>query len=267
MPKGILERLVFRLVGWLALVVGGGCGAAIEGTPRQTPYIIQGNGLSLNGLVTNGLRTNGLRMNGLRMNGLRMNGLRMNGFSINDLSATDSAAVMGYIVGCALDPTQTLTLVDTSAGQTYSWTGALGLAPAWVDAPLDLGGQARVSACLLALTNPRAHVMVSLRGPYPSLATTSTERNRYSQSEAAFFGNLFAQPAVLLGCYDPIDPILPSQRPCGVVGSPNVCGIDITSDCPSTCSTRENPDGFYGACNGFNDVITTYIVPPIIWGA
>jgi hypothetical protein len=223
--------------------------------------------LSLNGLVSNGLRMNGLRMNGLRMNGLRMNGLRMNGFSINDLSAPDSAAVMAYIVGCALNPTQTLTLVDTSAGKTYSWTGALGLAPAWVNAPLDLGGQTRVSACLLALANPQAHVMVSLRGPYPSLATTPIERNTYSQGDAAFFGNLFAQPAVLLGCLnDRSAPTLRGARLCSAPGSPNVCGIDMTSSCISICATWDSLDGFYGACNGFTDVITAYIIPPIIWG-
>jgi hypothetical protein len=208
---------------------------------------------------------NGLRMNGLRMNGLRMNGLNVQDFSINDLSPAESDAVMSYIVGCALDATQVVTLFDASTGTTYTWHGALGLAPNWATGALNPPDQQRVSACLLALTNPLAHVLVSLRGPYPGLATDADEIKDYSVAEGAFYGNLFAQPAILHACFThgvtPID-----NRSCTVQGSPNQCGIDVVGTCSTLCLQEDlGAGGTFGACEGWNEVITTFVTNTTIF--
>jgi hypothetical protein len=263
-------RLIATLFAVVVVMIVDGCSAGELESARTatTPYALGTNGLSLNGLVANGLRMNGLRMNGLRMNGLRMNGLKVQKFSINDLSTAESDAVMSYVVGCALDATQEVTLFDASTGMTYTWHGDLGLAPKWATGALNPTDQQRVSACLLALTNPSAHVLVSLRGPYPGLATTLDETRDFSVVEGAFYGDLFAEPAILRGCYTrPDTPI--DRRSCTLIGSPNACGIDVVGSCGTVCLLEDLGAGTFGDCEGWNEVITTFVtdtgtfLPPV----
>jgi hypothetical protein len=206
-------------------------------------------------LDENGLSINGLVANGLRMNGLRMNGLRMNGFSINDLSTPDSVDVMKYLVGCALRPDQTLTIYDdTATDGSYTWWGALGLAPEMETDPLDDPASQRwVSACMLAHVNSvGAHITISLRGSAPSLATTKSEREGWPFPDGAYWGNLFTAPAALLACAPTkvnqvnggLDNTLPDGRNCDL----GACGLDEQGSCDQVCGAQSEPDGAWSAC-------------------
>lgn len=87
------------------------------------------------------------------------------------LQLHDPAArlVMGYLVGCALAPSQSLTWKDPFDGSVHSWRGSAGLCPAWATGPAPLGCEQWVSACVLARNNPiGARVELSLRGEDPA---------------------------------------------------------------------------------------------------
>jgi hypothetical protein len=158
------------------------------------------NGLSMNGLSMNGLSMNGLSMNGLSMNGLSMNGLSMNGLNAaSALPATSGLMttpggrdVVKYMVKCALPAGQSLTKRD-AAGTSYTFPGAIGIAPEALNGPCDLDCQERLSACMLAhVNNSNAHVGIWLVGPDPAIGWASSPD--YPFQEGAFFGNLVANP-------------------------------------------------------------------------
>ncbi|WP_342377053.1 hypothetical protein NVS55_37395 [Myxococcus stipitatus] len=181
-----------------------GCGPGGGGTPEpvdpvdtQRDGLVSTNGLSTNGLSTNGLSTNGLSTNGLSTNGLSTNGLSTNGLFVSWFNSNPAQAdmLMKYVVRCAMNANQTLTY--THAGTTYTWAGSLGLAPNWsANQPATVTEQQIVSACLAAHANKfGVHVNISVLGKGATnveIPTTPEETQTYSQPEACFFGNLFA---------------------------------------------------------------------------
>lgn len=224
----------------LSLVAFSGCAAGVvvsEDDPELNS-IRQGavetvnglrtiNGLrAYNGLVSiNGLTTrNGLRLvNGLRtINGLTTrNGLRSyNGLSIDCtgktagvscvgepdgllsaatgmMSSDDGIATATYVVRCALAEGDAIRVKDYTGG-LVTLAGEVGLAPAWKDAGCDLTCQERVSACLMAFTNGDGnHVELEMTAPFTIGADHSSE---FPYHEAAFFGNLFLEPAQAYYC-------------------------------------------------------------------
>jgi hypothetical protein len=74
---------------------------------------------------------------------------------------------------------------------SFSWTGALGLAPGWATAPLDLNGQELVSACLRAHANSIGrHVATSLWARDPIRPRNGPqELALYGVGDAMFTGN------------------------------------------------------------------------------
>ena len=152
------------------------------------------NGLSMNGLAMNGLSMNGLSMNGLSMNGMSMNGLSMNGLNaVNGLSPTSGMMttdggrkIVKYIVRCALPLGRTL------YKGSYSFPGALGIAPQWENGLCDVDCQEKVSACMLAHVN---NAGVSIKLWMTGDGTIGWGRDPlYPYEEGAFFGNLFPNP-------------------------------------------------------------------------
>jgi hypothetical protein len=198
------ERLTLGMglaVGLSLGVVGLGCNEMSDGAP--TPMgtsITSENGLSMNGLSMNGLSMNGLSMNGLSMNGLSMNGLSMNGLatasglsSTSGLMTTDGGReVVKYMVKCALPAGQSLTKQD-ALGNSYTFTGAIGIAPEALNGPCDLDCQERMSACILAhVNNSGMHVGIWIVGPDAAVGWGSNPD--YPFQEGAFFGNLISVP-------------------------------------------------------------------------
>jgi hypothetical protein len=162
---------------------------------------------------SNGFRVNGFRVNGFRVNGFRVNGFRVNGFRVNGLAtnldfadwfnnADDGdtgfhAEVMKYMMACALRADQRTQFTDKD-GVTHVWTGALGLAPSWLDPGTSTEDEkSLVTACLMAHVNSAypdpKHVMISLRGDAPGLATTAIERSALGTFDGVYFGDLFTE--------------------------------------------------------------------------
>ena len=217
MPQSSLARSLSRrsslssvILAWALpalLGVAAGCGPAEVGggDPHESVDTHAGGLVSTNGLSTNGLSTNGLSTNGLSTNGLSTNGLSTNGLSTNGFKTwfagnpAQSDMVMRYVVRCAMAEGQSLQF--TSGGTTYTWHGALGLAPGWsgaangVATSPTLEEQQAVSACLAAHANKYGvHVNISVLGKSAAgvaIPTTEEELATYSQKEACFFGNVF----------------------------------------------------------------------------
>ncbi|QSQ20335.1 hypothetical protein JY651_34475 [Pyxidicoccus parkwayensis] len=237
--------LIWGLVSVALGLGGGGCGPSDlpDASPEEVLGVVRAEEQTDNGLSTNGLSTNGLSTNGLSTNGLSTNGLSTNGFKnwFNQDPAT-ADAVMEYIVRCALPAGQTRTFTSTVTGVTYTWPGALGLAPGWTNgSAASTLEQEVVSACLAAHANKYGvHIPISVLGRTAQGAAipyTSSELTTFSEKEACFFGNLFDGSGIYAandGGY--LTAKESTARACGLTSSPT------TSECPpivhvGACST------------------------------
>jgi hypothetical protein len=226
------------------------------------------NGLpTVNGLATaNGLAT----VNGLCIaNGLAtVNGLA----TANGLMTTAAGRrEVEYIVRCALPPTASITKKD-QYGNSYTFTGLLGLAPGWQSGACDTNCQESVSACLLAHVNTAGiHVPLWIVSGHPSIGWGQDPE--FPNHEGSFFGNVF-----LLGAHgsDPAKapmyyctgPKYNVNAPSGRIGSkqtnpPYVNPWGATASCGgsvSRCAAADYPNGSHGfkACYGWNNVVTVW---------
>jgi hypothetical protein len=199
-----VSRAVFLVSALMA------CGPVAEPEEPQELAIRRSALTDDNGLSPNGLAFNGLAFNGLAFNGLAFNGLAFNGLSTAEFSAwfqTDPAAgnmVMKYLVQCALPEGQVRTFTHPTTGDTYTWTGLLGLAPDWANgASATLEEQQIISACLAAHTNKfGVRVPISVLGRNAKgevIPYTKEELEDFSEREACFFGNLFNGEGIYVG--------------------------------------------------------------------
>ena len=207
---------------------------------------------------------------------------------VTDLMATqDGREVLSFIVSCAL-PEGTTLVAKTPDNTDFEFSGDLGLAPTWLDHPLNQEGRGWVSACLYARsTNAFVANPLSLRGPHPALAVTPEEAATFTLEEGAFYGYYFspaAQPMMALACRgkdqaagevgglitrdcaepDPLDP------------TKTQCGFTYAGDCgnfaPTYACELFSLLGFYDTCHDqpiseddesrkFRQVITVYVLP------
>ncbi len=243
---------------WGALTLG--CGAIeepleISQPTQQDRELSSENGLSANGLSANGLSANGLSANGLSANGLNSEGFR-SWFQVN---RPLSEAVMRYVIRCAVPAGQSRTFTDGATGETFTWSGGLGVAPDWASGrPASVTEQQLVSACLAAHVNKYGmSIPLSVLGrtardqliPY-----TAEELAAYPQREACFFGNLFAGQGIYLGNdRGNLSARESSARACTI--SSNADGTR-TTDCPplmyvGSCTTYCTLDAsktYYTSC-------------------
>lgn len=176
---------------------------------------------SQNAEIHNKLASNKLASNKLASNKLASNKLASN--SLGELVAlpdtseildtAEGREVYSYLATCALPEGEVIhadiagagdtappATIHTCSGGHCTFPGLLGLAPAWLDNPLDDEGKAWVSACIFARINVHDTAeAISLRGANPGLAVTASEASIYNLQEGAFFGNLFTKGD------DPID--------------------------------------------------------------
>jgi hypothetical protein len=217
-----------------------------------------------------------LSMNALSMNALSMNALSMNALSMNalqDPSATGDLfrQLLQYTVGCALTPSQSLSISWTDASgnpESATYVGQLGLAPDWASAPrMHRSEQEWVSACLAARTNYfGVTVHISVRGSDPALIdnTTDAELAAYPYVEGAFWGNLFASTPYLNACNVPANAAHSNadMRDCATGypdpdGQRDPCGmIALTGSCDAQCEWFDSTNQLYAGCGGSWDVIT-----------
>jgi hypothetical protein len=261
-----------------------GCGPLASPEERAAAQGLKtDNGLSPNGLSQNGLSQNGLSQNGLSQNGLSQNGLSQNGLSSSfstwfNKNTTTSDVVMQYIVRCAVASGQTRTWTNQATGVTYTWPGALGLAPSWASgSAATTTEQQLISACLAAHVNKfGVHVSISVQGRSSTgvaIPLSPNELTDYSVKEACFFGNLFANEGVFAGVdHKPWTTQFTSPRACAfdyknTPGQTDCAPLLEAGDCATLC-TLDTSKNFYTSCtyNGKSyKAITTRLLPADIY--
>jgi hypothetical protein len=175
----------------------------------------------------------------------------------------DHRLYAGYLIGCALTPTQTITAF--SQWGTYSYAGVVGLAPAWTTRALTASEAADVSACVIARANlVGMNVTISIRGDLSALATTLDEARSYNVEEAAFYGDVFTTTAGAKHACNGVDQVrdgdtygdLPNRQ-CGQPDPNNpgytLCGFVFDGDCADICTVNGD---HYEQCAGFSNVET-----------
>lgn len=121
------------------------------------------------------------------------------------LETEAGASALTYVVRCALPQG---TVVEAPDGQTFE--GHVGLAHAWLDAPLDAladdGRASRwVSACMLAHANlGGVSVPIGVGGDHPALRGEGDAGDgAFALEEGAFWGELFDGEAEAHSCRSP----------------------------------------------------------------
>jgi hypothetical protein len=229
MTQKIMASLAFGAVSVLVMGCGGMAGEEDVGKAEEA--LLGSNGFAANGFAANGFAANGFAANGFAANGFAANGFAANGFAANGLPLSPSAAAMArdpgsrelfkYIVSCALPEGELLTLEDQ--GQTYTFGGALGVAPEWLNGACDVSCQRWVTACVLARVNHLGqHVAISIRGENRALAVQPHEMQEYTTREATYYGNFFQPISEVYTCLPP-----------NATSILRVCGASL-SDCPMT---------------------------------
>jgi hypothetical protein len=252
-----------------AVALLAGCGALDVPMVSNTSDALEAeNGFANNGLANNGLANNGLANNGLANNGLANNGLANNGLANNGLSnaafsswfGADPAfadMVMTYAVRCAHPAGSTISY--TYGGTTYTWPGALGLAPSWSSgAAATEAEQQVVTACMAALVNRFGlNVPISLQGKSvtgQAIPLAYKELETYSVKEGCFFGNFFAGEGVYVGSdHTAYSDAYSTARACAfdtsLAGSATACPpIYQVGACDQNC-TKEPYTSYYSTCN------------------
>ncbi len=222
--------------------------------------------VSHNALASNALASNALASNRLASNRLSSNQLSSNRFNLTnaDLIETDDGReVLTYLVSCAIPEGISLAGTD-SQGNQYEFFGELGIAPRWLDHPLNRTEKGWVSACLFARVNvDGVPVQISLRGPSSALTVTPDEQANWTLQEGAFYGMYFTPPGQPINwnacrgrdseqaqlferaCAQP-DPQNPGKT---------LCGFNFAGDCgrysvaPTQTACRAfSPNGYYVNC-------------------
>ncbi len=197
--------------------------------------LITNNALNNNALNNNALNNNALNNNALNNNALNNNALNNNALVQAALTDSNARQVFKYIVSCALPGGKSVSVnVD---GTTYTYNGALGLAPEWgnEDGVCDQSCQEWVSACVLARVNYLGEtVQISLRGDHPGLAVSYQEMNAFTKREATYYGNIFTADKSDRHACLPF-PAVKLPRVCGP--SLDDCVVDVIHWCEQACDS------------------------------
>jgi hypothetical protein len=235
-----------------ALVIAGGCAAEAPELGSTESHVESQNRIALNRIALNRIALNRIALNGLTS---------LDGASTM-LDTADNRDVVSYLVQCALPEGSSITLSD--ANGTYTFDGAVGLAPSWATGSPSASEKRWVSACLLARTNAYGvSVAISMRGSHSALAVDATEAAAYGLREGAFWGDVFGETFDANACPGALK-LADSQastlplRACTVSadGVTTTCGHDYAGPCASACT---DASGNYTACAGVTEVVTTYV--------
>ncbi|WP_053332811.1 hypothetical protein [Haliangium ochraceum] len=236
------------------------------------------NALSINALSINALSINALSINALSINRLDADTLAFNTLQNPEITATEEGRmVLRYIARCALKDGDVLRVEHSD--QIWEYPGVLGVAAGWETEALDIDGQERVSACLLAHVNAFGiEVPISLRGP--GLAEADVlESERFYYGDGAFYGNLNAEHPTKFSCeirgnrylggdgnvHTPSSPDA-DLRVCGAADTAEDCGFEFTGYCDEICNEieRDGDQWRFSACLGadgerYDNVFTVWL--------
>jgi hypothetical protein len=269
--KDVLQKATWLAALALAAALGG-CQPGTEGNEGAAATedaLSTTNGLTmLNGLtMVNGLSGNGLSGNGLSGNGLSGNGLLMNPLNTGILTSgtmmnsTDGRSTMSYIVRCALASGKTITAKD-SIGTSYSFAGAIGVAPEWETGTCGTTCQERMTACLLAHVNTSGvHIPIWLDS---ESAIGWGQNTSFPFQEGSFFGNVFTNPPKGYFCNgnDFSAGTVPGRLGAGQTNAPYYDPFGTPGPCSASCTassakTNGVADG-YSTCYGYTHVVTVW---------
>lgn len=236
---------------------------------------------SENSLVTNAIDLNGLISNAIDLNGIDpvlVSADVLAALQDNGLLGSNTRMLYKYLVGCALDPNQSISFSWTDTQNVVhqeEFFGEIGLASSWKNSAINKPGRRSVSACMGARANYfGTHVMISLRGPQASIKqVSSSEQQAYPLEEGAFWGDLFDGTPQLYACRNSTN-VANSRskfRDCAA-GYPVDGGgylecshITIVGDCDSLCAALDSSNFYRPRCDddelgaGTNDVVTVFL--------
>ena len=157
------------------------------------------NAMSINAMSINAMSINAMSINAMSINAMSINELELDTASSQGIENTASGReLLRYLVRCALDPEQVMTVAVN--GQAHAFPGSLGLARDWVHRGLSPAERRILSACLLSHVNAFGEsVSISLRGP--GLEVSEQERDSHYIYEATFYGDVFASPMEMYACW------------------------------------------------------------------
>ncbi|WP_437585516.1 hypothetical protein [Sorangium sp. So ce1000] len=217
--------------------VSNGVGEAEQG-------VLVDNALTSNALTSNALTSNALTSNALTSNALTSNALTSNALTSSALQDPLARELLKYVVSCALPRGAHLDInVD---GVVYGFDGEIGLHKSWGDAggSCDNACKTWVSACVLSRLNYLGTpTPISMRGNKGELSSDAAERTAYPTREAAYYGNIFANPPIYYACVSPEQSLI--QRVCGP--SLDGCVVTVTGTCRDACDKPQS-DGSYPNC-------------------
>lgn len=179
-----------------------GCAApgdTTESGEGESGLLASTNGLSMiNGLsMTNGLNSvSGGLATGLNT-AYALNSSNGLSSTVGLMTSSAGRSTVSYLVRCALPSGHSLRKQDQN-GTSYTFAGAMGLAPGWETGPSTQDDRYWVSSCLMAHINTTGqHIPIYLDG----VAPLGWGRNRaYPIQEGTFIGDLFASPPVARYC-------------------------------------------------------------------
>jgi hypothetical protein len=177
------------------------------------------------------------------------------------MSSSAGRDTLAYLVKCALPGNRSITKKDQS-GKTYTFTGALGVAPEWETTACSLTCQQWISACMVAHINTAGiHVPLWVVDNQSQIGWGLS--SSYPHQEGSFFGNIFVSPPVLNYC---------NGRDFDVKAVPGRIGYDnkattpyvnpwgYNTYCDAYCTPADIPyaSSGYKACAGYNSVFTVW---------
>src|SRR5262245_17046950 len=244
--SGSIRRLALGLAAAAVVGVAGCASDTDEGLDSAESAALVDNALTANALTANALTANALTANALTANALTANALTANALTANGLRDPLAREFLKYVVSCALDDHDELTMrID---GHRYKFPGSLGLAPEWGRSHGSCDGECQrwVSACVLARVDATGTKRtISIRGDHPALQPAEHELRKFSDREATYYGNVFVHNQPRFLCLSP-----------GKTSDERVCG-DSLRDCPMTvegsCDDACADEGRYGAFGDCSD--------------
>ncbi len=241
---------------WLLLLAVAGCAIDTPDTSSVSSNVESGNRLASNRLASNRLASNRLASNSLSAAALSEGSL---------IETADGREVFSYIVSCALDGGQSITVED-SAGTSYTFDGQLGLAPAWADRTPTVEERQWVTSCLLSRTNYfGVPVAISMRGAHPMLEASHGELEAFPVQEGTYYGDLFdpdQQSWFACGASTWTEELgEQAKRLCAISedGSATLCGFTYTGSCETACEGGAPGSACHGGDASWSHAITIFL--------
>jgi hypothetical protein len=187
-------------------------------------------------------------------------------FDSNQLPPDLRQEVLENVIECALP--QQASVVDPFDGHVYQ--GWWGLAPQWLNGPLDAAGRRFVTACMIQRLNAfGATVPILLEGAHPAIQYNATLDPLLPFDESTAWGDIFAKtfgPPPVYVCWDQdLENVCPRTSPTPpswwldmrICDSSPTCGLKLMGPCKQACTYDANG---YATCKNPNGTTTSETV-------